>query len=150
MPNIPLLRKTFEHIEAHPEEWNQGVWGSRWQSDSACGTSFCFAGTAASINGNKIRWQSEGYDPRQSHIATIEVNEFPMHPKFAAQQILDIGGHEADVLFNSGNDLVDIKDILFHITDGELGECFRTTERGQDMAEDLDTDYWCFDNVLNG
>lgn len=41
--NIPLLRKTMEHIEAHPEEHDQMTW--------VCGTTMCFAGHAAVISG---------------------------------------------------------------------------------------------------
>lgn len=41
--NVPLLRKTLEHIEAHPEEWNQSAW--------ACGTAGCFAWHAAMLDG---------------------------------------------------------------------------------------------------
>lgn len=26
IPNVPLLRKVWEHIDAHPEEWQQNTW----------------------------------------------------------------------------------------------------------------------------
>jgi hypothetical protein len=47
VPNVPLLRKIREHIEAHPEEWDQGD----WRSNTACGTAYCFAGRAAHLDG---------------------------------------------------------------------------------------------------
>lgn len=39
MPNTEALVATFEHILNHPQDWNQGRW--------VCGTSYCYAGTAA-------------------------------------------------------------------------------------------------------
>lgn len=39
MPNTEALVATFEHILKHPKDWNQAKW--------VCGTSYCYAGTAA-------------------------------------------------------------------------------------------------------
>jgi hypothetical protein len=50
--NIPLLRKTMEHIETHPEEWSQTTWAVR----TPCGTTMCFAGTAAFLAGHAFEW----------------------------------------------------------------------------------------------
>lgn len=44
MPNVPLLSKTMDHIEAHPEEWDQSMWATR--KNPQCGTIACFAGTS--------------------------------------------------------------------------------------------------------
>lgn len=38
--NIPLLQKALDHIEAHPEEWDQRHWGL----STSCGTVACLAG----------------------------------------------------------------------------------------------------------
>lgn len=35
-PNIPLLRKVMEHIESHPDEWDQNY----WRTATDCGTAF--------------------------------------------------------------------------------------------------------------
>lgn len=43
--NVPLLRKTMEHIEAHPEEHDQCWWARR----EDCGTTYCFAGWAVML-----------------------------------------------------------------------------------------------------
>jgi hypothetical protein len=45
--NVPLLRKTMEYIEAHPQEWDQ----DEWVAKGSCGTTMCFAGTAAYLMG---------------------------------------------------------------------------------------------------
>jgi hypothetical protein len=46
--NLPLLQKALDHIEAHPEEWNQGSWG---QTVQGCGTTACLAGHIALLDG---------------------------------------------------------------------------------------------------
>jgi hypothetical protein len=45
-PNVSLLRKTVEHITAHPEAWDQYVY--------ICGTAACFAGRAVLIDGGRV------------------------------------------------------------------------------------------------
>ncbi len=42
-PNAELAYKVLDHIDAHPETWDQGMW---W-----CGTSGCFAGWACALAG---------------------------------------------------------------------------------------------------
>src|SRR6478609_3488156 len=58
VPNLPLLRKVLEHIDAHPEEWRQDSWATR-TSASACGTAFCFAGHAVVLAGGELLWDKE-------------------------------------------------------------------------------------------
>lgn len=45
-PNAALAYRVLDHIDAHPESWNQGRW---W-----CGTSGCFAGWAVQLSGEKM------------------------------------------------------------------------------------------------
>ncbi len=42
-PNAELAYAVLDHIDAHPESWNQGKW---W-----CGTGGCFAGWACALSG---------------------------------------------------------------------------------------------------
>lgn len=42
-PNAELAYRVLDHIDAHPESWNQGAW---W-----CGTSGCFAGWTCALSG---------------------------------------------------------------------------------------------------
>jgi len=37
----PLVEETLDHVEAHPEAWDQGTYGRR----TPCGFRACFAGT---------------------------------------------------------------------------------------------------------
>lgn len=68
-PNLPLLRKVLDHIDAHPNEWYQSEWGIRTDSypltfidgnAPACGTAFCIAGHAAVMSGATPVWGEEG------------------------------------------------------------------------------------------
>lgn len=40
LPPLELAWAALRHIEGHPEEWDQGLWGIQ----SPCGSRFCFAG----------------------------------------------------------------------------------------------------------
>lgn len=59
--NVPLLRKTLEHLTAHPEEHIQANWATR-NLDTACGTAFCLAGHAVQFAGYEIAWDHRDGD----------------------------------------------------------------------------------------
>ena len=47
VPNLPLLRKVLDHIDAHPEEYEQAT----YTRTTSCGTAYCIAGHAAVMTG---------------------------------------------------------------------------------------------------
>lgn len=52
IPNAELAYRVLDHIDAHPEQWNQGVYiGSK-----ECGTAACFAGWAVLLSGARPRF----------------------------------------------------------------------------------------------
>ena len=63
-PNLPLLRKVLDHIDAHPEEWEQATYATKKYADVArtveCGTAFCIAGWAAVLSGAAPYWPKGG------------------------------------------------------------------------------------------
>lgn len=61
--NVPLLRKTLEHITAHPEEHSQAAWAQRSYRDQGtlCGTTYCLAGHAVQFAGYDIDWERGTY-----------------------------------------------------------------------------------------
>lgn len=125
-PNIPLFRKTLEHIEANPSEWQQSIWGVQ----SSCGTSFCFAGTALHLNGNELDWvETLNGNLRTGNLSLngARINNILDSPSRAARYELGISEYSADILFDATNSLTDIKDIVFHITNGEVGECCKAS-----------------------
>lgn len=67
MVNIELLDITMGFIEANPDKWDQSSW--------RCGTSFCFAGHAALLDGamldspesETLYWKTTGYASREAY-----------------------------------------------------------------------------------
>jgi hypothetical protein len=53
MPNVELLKRTLQHIEDHPESWDQTAWVTPedFRTDDGCGTAYCFAGWAVELSG---------------------------------------------------------------------------------------------------
>jgi hypothetical protein len=47
VPNAALAYAVLDHIDAHPEQWNQAKWD--------CGTAACFAGHAVRLSGGVIQ-----------------------------------------------------------------------------------------------
>lgn len=47
-PNLPLLRKILEHIDTHPEEWDQSTFNP---CGSVCNTAMCVGGWACVMSG---------------------------------------------------------------------------------------------------
>ncbi len=112
-PNVPLLRQTMAHIEAHPEEWYQGSW--------RCDTGMCFAGHAAIIDGAAWACKAEdGFD--LDELADIDPEAFEavcppdtagtMNVAVYAQQALGLELGEAARLFRMGNTLGDLLRIV--------------------------------------
>jgi len=52
IPNAALAYQVLDHIDAHPESWDQRTWG--------CGTVACFAGWTVILSGGVI--DADGYD----------------------------------------------------------------------------------------
>lgn len=61
-PNAELAYRVLDHIDAHPEQWDQSHWWSDraeiWPGGAAvptCGTSGCFAGWAVHLSGEQVQ-----------------------------------------------------------------------------------------------
>lgn len=50
-PNADLAYRVLDHIDEHPEQWDQG----RWIGKAECGTVACFAGWACLLSG-EVAW----------------------------------------------------------------------------------------------
>lgn len=48
-PNAELAYRVLDHIDSHPEQWNQGLYIGK----AECGTVACFAGWAVLLSGNE-------------------------------------------------------------------------------------------------
>lgn len=58
-PNAELAYRVLDHIDAHPETWDQSSW--------VCGTTACFAGWAVRLSGAEI----EQSDPDEIDSAVV-------------------------------------------------------------------------------
>ncbi|MFC5799147.1 hypothetical protein [Streptomyces formicae] len=93
--NVDLMLAVREQITSHPETHRQVMWGRRTE----CGTTYCIAGWAAVLSGQKLLW--EGYagastetwwldDGRGNVLTTIESY---------AREALGLSDEEAGDLF---------------------------------------------------
>lgn len=135
--NVPLLRKTLEHIEAHPDDWNQCFWrGVSYVAE--CGTAMCFAGWACELAGgvwagpaSDFMWGdmliAEPDDPTELAVRFDESvcidppADAIIDPGGRATRLLGLTGEQGNDLFDANNSLDDIRRHLRTITNGEVG-----------------------------
>ena len=112
--DFPLLWKVYDHIVAHPEEWNQVIWASRGQDWVAptCDTAFCFAGHAVTMSHPTARtvwgWADERGEERLSTNDIsyyVEIDGKIERYDAVAQRDLGLTLDEAGDLFGANNDL---------------------------------------------
>ena len=115
MPNVELLKQVLQHIETHPDEWDQREWVTDWPG---CKTAYCFAGWTAVLAG--ARPDEDDEVPRASlpaELANVESCSWPaskgfLHVADAAMYLLGLNEHEADELFEEDNTLDDLRRIV--------------------------------------
>jgi hypothetical protein len=93
-PNLELIDAVMDHIDTHPEEWDQCEW--------ICGTVACFAGRAVLIDG----WQddrSTGYVKKNGDRRFVEG---------LAEDILGLSFSQSGRLFYPGNTLDDLHSMV--------------------------------------
>lgn len=107
MPNLPLLRKVLDHIDAHPDEWNQGAWIQR-TATSSCGTAACIAGWACLINGDQPDFANDYAQGSHTPVVTLDDGASATVAE-RAQQLLGLTNNERLDLFHSKNDRFDVR-----------------------------------------
>lgn len=110
MKNYPLLRKTMEHIEAHPEEHDQRYWGLQ----TPCGTTMCFAGHAVVLAGLTPVWNKDDryFLAEGEMIAAIDEEGTRWSVQVGAARALGLGPDEADELFQECGDLNAVRRVV--------------------------------------
>lgn len=103
--NVPLLRKTLEHIEAHPGEWDQ--------ENYRCGSAACFAGHAALLAGGE--WDRPN-EPLDDYLAPSSDRPFETADERAVS-VLGLEQWQADRLFDGGNSLDDLRRIVAELSE---------------------------------
>lgn len=101
--NSDLLRRTIEHVEAHPDEWDQ----AHWAGDGAdCGTTCCLAGWACRLSGLRIDWDRQDGNGQAWWLTDGRLIST------TAQQLLGLTDTQAMELFYEGNDLDDLRRLV--------------------------------------
>lgn len=133
IPNAPLLLKTLEHIENHPEEWLQEEW--------RCGTTACYAGHAGLIDGGEwapwngtVAMLARDDDP-QDRVTVLDGTAI-IHIEHRAQHALGLTERQADRLFSGSNALNDLRAEVYRL----VGDRGRLADVTRDAAV----------NALNG
>lgn len=116
--NVELLRRVLEHITAHPETWNQGVWAA---GAKGCGTAYCAAGHAVVMTGHKIDWAS-AYDGVAEFVIDEGITNPAWHPTISevAEAELGLTYEQAEELFEGDNTLAELWDLAEQFTDGAI------------------------------
>jgi hypothetical protein len=101
--NIPLLEKVYDHVVAHPEEWDQELWSNM------CGTQFCFAGHTVMISRPDVRIMDGDFITEDGEV---------LDPQVEAQSLLGLNYHEMyNLFYNTKTDLDDLTNIIESIKD---------------------------------
>lgn len=99
------LRETLAYIEAHPKEWHQRTWATQ----TACGTAYCFAGTACHLAGiDDFKWET-GFRGRGAEAYYLS-DDSPIEE--VAQMVLGLTLEQRFELFFGFNTL---KDLRYHV-----------------------------------
>lgn len=115
-PNAELAWRVIDHIDAHPQSWDQEHW--------VCGTSACFAGWAVRLSGAEIAQIHEDVIDSAIVIGGPQsLIELPVDE--AAEMVLRIGRHgphgdyidvrQAGDLFAGGNTREDLGHLVAKI-----------------------------------
>lgn len=106
--NTPLLRRTMEQIETHPETWDQ--------ANYRCDTGMCFAGWACELSGGT--WSTGPDGPLSDYLIAEPDDGEDMFGRWdmrlvtahnRARRLLGLDGGQADELFDQDNDLDDLR-----------------------------------------
>jgi len=102
-PNAELAYLVLDHIDAHPEQWDQGRWISR-PDGADCGTAGCFAGWACMLSGNQPDWtMSNG-----KWTNTVTADGYWKYVGDRAAELLGISEVDAEMLFDADNQRDDL------------------------------------------
>jgi hypothetical protein len=104
--NMPLIRKTMEYIYVHPHSWDQGA----WVSETSCGTTMCFAGTAALLAGATLDPKTDTCTSPDGYIMSIQ--------DYAAQELGLDWAQEEEIFFGNA----DTPEEMQRIVERAIGE----------------------------
>lgn len=103
MPNAELAYKVLDHIDAHPESWDQ----ANWITLTDCGTAACFAGWTCLLSGDEPTWLGRAplmIGPPRSTTSVRVAGLFVHDISHRASDLLGILGDGAHDLFSPLHD----------------------------------------------
>lgn len=109
-PNAALAYRVLDHIDAHPEQWNQGLYIGK----AECGTVACFAGWTCLLSGETPSYFGDGQT--ETSWLTFNGDQIPVADR--AEQLLgvdryiELGEGGADDLFGGGNSREDLGELV--------------------------------------
>jgi len=146
MVNVQTLQQGLDHIEAHPEEWQQKSWfspmrpprqSSAWVPEAhprmlTCQTAACLAGTVTKQAGylpvikpmDSWAWRiilPSDLDGRNfAELSSYEIDGLSGEIPVVAAELLGLTAAEADVLFHEDNTRLDLWAIAYVLTEGQI------------------------------
>lgn len=134
---VDKLRDELTYITVYPEFWNQGDWvnpvnrefGTAETPPPACGTMGCLAGNTVLHEGGELQWVKGDYWDYETNAMkfywrteyVIMPQEFEEeHIDYAARKTLGLNSDQADALFDGGNDLDDLWEKAYAVSDGKI------------------------------
>ena len=98
--DFPLLWKVYDHIVAHPKEWDQYT----FVETTHCGTTFCFAGHAVMMARPDVTVEDDRF---------LDRNGDEVCPEMEARRLLGLTDKEAHRLFYTfTSDPTELRDII--------------------------------------
>jgi hypothetical protein len=98
--NHAEIENIIGYIEAHPEEWNQQDYASRYE----CQTAYCVAGHACVRAGYTFQWEDG-----RTWATHLDDGHTPISHR--ARQLLGLTDDQAITLFQASNTIDDLKRI---------------------------------------
>lgn len=74
-PNTELAYRVLDHIDAHPDQWDQARW---WAASPHCGTAGCFAGWAVQLSGGRMERDDFAYIVVKSGLGELDGTYVPV------------------------------------------------------------------------
>lgn len=109
--HVAVMRKTIEHVLAHPEEWDQAHWASA-SATAPCGTAYCFAGHAAVT--------VAGAQPTGRGNGIVTLNGEPQHVADAARAALGLDTSQTEELFRATNSARRLAELCYLYSGGRV------------------------------
>lgn len=127
MANHEMLDKTMDFIREHPEKLDMGVWVRVDDGADECGTTACFAGWTAILNGAEPVFDSE----------YVLVDGIVHTPRRVAAHILELNEREENALFFCNKE--DLEDTVNLIKRGHYQDDHFCGDECADLLDSIDS-----------